>query len=72
MLGVGVGGGAIKTALGSKAKMLQSQFIRGSAARGQCMAIEWPKRDKDSEQVCLQKTKPQQVSRSEFTAKGVE
>ena len=40
MLGVGVGGWEIKTALGSKAKMLQSQFIRGSAARGQCMAIE--------------------------------
>ena len=69
---LGGGGWEIKTALGSKAKMLQSQFIRGSAARGQCMAIEWPKRDKDSEQACLQKTKLQQVSRSESTAKGVE
>ena len=52
--------------------MLQSQFIRGSAARGQCMAIEWPKRDKDSEQLCLQKMRPQQISGSESTAKGVE
>ena len=69
---LGGGGGRIKTALGGKAKMLQSQFIRGSAARGQCMAIEWPKRDKDSEQLCLQTMRPQQISGSESTAKGVE